>query len=629
MRDDWKRFGLVCVGAFVLMLGTIVGFTMLVDPYSLTNAQARKGWNTNLPQLIFQTRTNKALGLRRESYDTILLGSSIVDNAFRLAGSSPYHGQRPTRALPDTARGVYNAGIRGGGTFDALRYLRHARRQNPDLKRAILVLEWTLFTTASVAAPRTADDPFLADNPLWRLGYLKYASWSSLDDAVKTVQANRGIANPQGLNAPLADFWRAFVTPAAAGPALGLRLHLPHPVVARTTPETRALYFSLYFGEALRDYVVEGGQGALAHPTALGELRELVAFARANGIELSVYISPQHPLFWAMMQRLDLWPAHLQWLREIARITPFHDLSAIADFAPGSDAAWDSDPLHFQPVLGERLLPLMLDRAVEVVTEQTVEAAIARRTRLLQDWLQANRYVAELLAQIHLPKHRIYYPAILPSVVDNPAPGLRTIRVIGRHYALPASEEPFDLLRLLRGDYVPTITGNSPQAVADEIRRRGITVQPLIRLPTAGVHLASATHPATKPENAFDGNPASLWISDAAGAEIRQAYFGHSFTAPVTLRRIVLNQIPNSHFHQDDVMVQSSLDGTHWRDALPGPTHLFGRTQGIINLPNAPPAPHWRVIPADRATETRKAWVIADIEFYTLSAAPARAASSD
>src|SRR5438105_10995852 len=146
----WSRSNLLFAAIALSLVLAAGAVNAVVDPYNMTLWVTREGLNAYLPALPYQSRLAKAVGIIRNRPDTIILGSSVADGGFRIPGSTPYDAQRLLRAQTDPQQApsplVYNAGIRGGGTYEAVSYLKHSYLNNPRLRRVIVDLEWSSFT---------------------------------------------------------------------------------------------------------------------------------------------------------------------------------------------------------------------------------------------------------------------------------------------------------------------------------------------------------------------------------------------------------------------------------------------------------------------------------------------------
>jgi hypothetical protein len=631
----WSRSNLVFGAVALSLMAAAAAVNAIVDPFNLTLWVTREGLNAYLPALQFQSRLAKAVGIIRNRPDTIILGSSVADGGFRIPGSTIYEAQRLLHAQADPQQApsplVYNAGIRGGGTYEAVSYLKHSYLNNPRLRRVIVDLEWGVFTdlkegnNPKLGAPMPGT-PFLGHSFAWPFGYFKYLTWTALDDAVRTVEHNRGIANPGGIRDLLSAI-ASFIPLAAAEPTpepVGLLSELS--VIARTPAEARSIYFSIMFAANYHVVIARRGPSAVIRSDTIANLKAIVDFTRENGIELIVIIPPQHPAYWAEMLNEDLWQYHLEWVRAVGRLTPYYDFSGLIDFSADADDYFLGDPLHFERRVGEILLPLLLggdlkDRpGVDYVTPATLEAGIARRSQRLLDWLDRNPYLTTVLPKLQLhPRGFRALGDTLPTVFAPAPKGFRIVRLLDRFYGLPANQEPFDLRKVLVGEYEPTVVGNSASAVVAEIERRGLNAWDYAPAPLAdGEPIASGSGTG---EQAFDGNAATFWTSDERGEGIKgHSWIGYAFAEPQAVRRIRLSQSVNPAIRQDRVMVQTSHDGgLTWTDVLPAParlTDLSPPLTSVINIPDTAPAAHWRVVAAgENATLPGHAWLVLEVEF--------------
>src|SRR6266568_2357217 len=449
----WSRSNLL-FAAIALSLVLAVGLVnAVVDPYNMTLWVMREGFNGYLPALLFQSRLAKAVGIIRNRPDTIILGSSVADAGFFIPGSTDYDAFRLQHAQADPQQApsplVYNAGIRGGGTYEAVSYLKHAYLNNPGLRRVIVDLEWSLFTDLKEGGNPTfgapiPDTPFLGHTFAWPFGYFKYLTWTALDDAVRTLERNRGIAEPAGLRGLLPAI-ASFIPHAAAEPvAEPTNLISDLSIIARTPAEARSIYFAIWFASGYQAGIAKRGPSALFRPDTMANLKAIVDFAREKGIELVVIIPPQHPAYWAEMLNEDLWQYHLEWVRAVGRLTPYYDFSGLIDFSADADDYFLADPLHFQSRVGEILLPLLLASdlkskpGVDYVTPATLEAAIARRSQRLSDWLDRNPYLTTVLPKLQMhPRGFRNLNDTLPTVFAPAPAGFRIVKILDRFYGLP------------------------------------------------------------------------------------------------------------------------------------------------------------------------------------------------
>ena len=630
-RPGWQTAVILWAACVALVLGGVLVTNVVIDPYNLTLLVTRAGLNAELRDLALQSRWSKAAGLIRERPRTLLLGSSVVDHGFALPGSTDFDSHRLQHHADLVAAVVpiYNAGIRGGGTDDSVKYLRHALVNSADLKQVIAGFEWTLFSDLKRNGPAVPDSSLLYHRHLTPQALTKYLTWTALYESALTLTVNLGLHQQN-----LRDFWQTIRGRLAKDFGVPyqtrrLRFYTGVPFHARSVEETRVLFFSRFFSAAMLAARNRNGPRALYREDALQDVRDLVALAQEKHVPLTLYISPMHPVFWAYIRTIGLWKDHLAWLRELAKITPFYDFSASADFSPEADAYFATDPLHFSPMLGQRLQQYFetgsspSGLSARYVTAETVEDDIARRDQDLSDWLAKNQDVAEIVAGSALSAADGTLAGSTATARGDEHHGFRFVQFADRFYGLPGNEWPYDFLKVLRGDYQPMVVAASLSQAIAEIDRRGLESQNFAAVGLVnGTPMASGDN-AGVPGRAFDGDPETAWVSVEHGAAIDgNAWLGYAFSEPQVVRRMVVAQPINPVYRQDRIRVQSSRDGgLNWVDVLPNPAHLFDDEEtSVIKLPESDPASCWRIVAADPTIDTpigpKLAWKVEEFVFF-------------
>ena len=610
----WSKSSVLFASTVVVLLVAIAGVNAIVDPYNMTRWATIKGINGHLPVLLNQSAMNKALGLRREKVETLFLGSSVVDHGFNLPGASQFDGNHWDQTTSDR-KGIYDAGIRGYGVDAALIYLHHAYQEHPGIKHVVLGLEWGLFTPSIRSGSPT--EPFLKPAPFWRIGYFKYLTWNAFFDSMLTVKANSGVSFRKIGEGLLRLLQITRANAAIEVSAIEqVTLHSAFPINARTVAESRAIYFSIFQAAVFRRQE-NLAPNSLARRDKLNIVRQIIEFTQRHNIKLTVYASPQHATYWASMKAMGLWQHHLEWLRQLALVTPYFDFSTLADFSEEVDAFFPTDPLHFSAMLGDRLLPILLgqeksDKA-RIIDRETIEDALTRRSKGLDDWLRKNPYVASVFSKIRLPSGQIDLGVMLPASVGGSENGMKVVKFAGEYYGLPINQEPFDLRRVVERQYTPMVVADTAAKVVAEIKRQQLRTFELVRVRTNGKPIASDGDASP----VFDGNAETYWYTRLPDPE--NAWIGYMFDAPVTPRRVVLVQSANPVYQHSTVMVQSSHDGKSWKNALLVPYKLLEGLPLIINIPEgAGAATHWRVVGQEPGSPAPKVvWIVHEIEFYT------------
>ncbi len=479
--NPWKRTLRIYLAAVFLVMGIPMLFMLIVDPYNISMWVTRPWLNAKASEISNQSRLAKAAAIIRHKPDTIIIGSSVADGGFVVPGSTYSYDINRAEHLHDYEKApfIFNAGIRGGVIEDGLEMLKHAYANNPQLKHVIAGYEWAQFTGIR---PITAmhDTEVYGSTMLFPFAYKKYCTWTAFDDALRTIEANTGISRDElqeKLKHP--SKWIFGLSPiskadAAESPMLKpLRMSIlsDYPVVAFNDPVfTHEYYFAFWYTIGLKGRLLQSGENGVIDKDALEVLRKIVAFTREKHITLTLYLSPQPPVFWEMVRKDGLWPYYEKWLKTVAEIYPYYDFSRYPEVV-NDDAhkSFGGDIVHFLPTLGEKLLPALLrdseqEHGAYYVTSQTVNADIASRTAELDTWLNANPAKSGLINKLDFAsdKGNDDLASIIPTPFEPDFHGFRIIRHLhDQYFALPYSRQPYDLEHVINHDYNTMLTGAS------------------------------------------------------------------------------------------------------------------------------------------------------------------------
>lgn len=125
------------------------------------------------------------------------------------------------------------------------------------------------------------------------------------------------------------------------------------------------------------------------------------------------------------------------------------------------------------------------------------------------------------------------------------------------------------------------------------------------------------------PENAFDNDETTAWVSPETGAGMKgKSWIGAMFDMPQTVEGIRLVQTPNPPYRQAMVLVQESQDGTKWTSVGARPFCAYDEVTNIV-IPPAPPARAWRIVAAsDVVPGTTNRWSVYELTFLGHPAGP-------
>ena len=182
-----KQCTLVFAKTLAAIMGIICLFQLIVDPYNISLLVTVKKINGHVPNLMNQNSLVKAAAIIRLKPDTILLGSSIVDSGFNLPGAVGHYDpwRRDNHLAEAKTPPVFNAGVRDGAIDDMFEMLKHASVNNPQLKKAIIGIEWSQIN--GLKRINTHEKPPLFGHThLFPFAYQKYFTWTGLIDGIKT-----------------------------------------------------------------------------------------------------------------------------------------------------------------------------------------------------------------------------------------------------------------------------------------------------------------------------------------------------------------------------------------------------------------------------------------------------------
>jgi hypothetical protein len=127
-----RRFLTIWVTTALAIAALVIAFNVLVDPYRMLQWTTVPGVNERRPEIYSHLRITKTYGVRWLEPHGLILGSSRVE-----AGIDP---QNPTwNSAP-----VYNLGLAGANIYETFRYLQHAHAITP-ISQAVLGLDFGMF----------------------------------------------------------------------------------------------------------------------------------------------------------------------------------------------------------------------------------------------------------------------------------------------------------------------------------------------------------------------------------------------------------------------------------------------------------------------------------------------------
>lgn len=355
------RILLLAAGALLLALA---GVNLLADPYLAFGLLSRTQFSHSAAGL--HTRTGKGEMIAHHDWDVLLAGTSRVE-----AGLDPGH-----RAFAGLR--AYNAGLPGAG-FSELEFIVQLAMQRPSLKRVIFCVDRFSFDSLpdedydrshSLLNPNINSAQYYLDNLL-----SLRTTQLSIDTIVAGMHHGEARDYPSGLFAPH-------------------RIPGPH--------RRADWHLGGYLNLTLPKGVSESGSGTLDAAT-LDAMASLLADASRHGVRVDLVGLPVHALCMEGYAAMNLWPAHEQWVRTLARIVDEHNrrfpdvparfwdfatYNAITTDPAFNESAWFYDPFHIKVPLGDLVLDCVMefhrpnaeapDNFGSIVTPANVEEHLSR-----------------------------------------------------------------------------------------------------------------------------------------------------------------------------------------------------------------------------------------------------------
>ncbi|MBO0738160.1 MAG: hypothetical protein J2P48_16560 [Alphaproteobacteria bacterium] len=381
--------------ALALCLAT-AGLNLVVDPFGIYRIATLRGFNAYKPAEYDRVRLLKAFEVERVRPRAVVLGTSRSHIGIRVSASGWDTGAEPR----------YNLAFDGATTHEMYAYLLHAQAARP-LREVVLGLDsWQLKTNPSGVRPDF--DPSLLDVPDDPLRHVetRIARLRLLFNADTTMASLRTLTSQD----PTAPDWLA-----ADGQRLGdAFFHRPGARFSTAGPgayfwdvDRKELGFKLDRGPPA--HLRPGSASPNPDRSSLDYVGSIIAFCRANHIDLRIFITPAHAHQMEISAIIGEWPkieagkrALVRMLQEDAAWHPGAQPFPLWDFSgysavtiepvprPGSRREmsyyWDSS--HFKADVGDWILDRLFGTAEPPrpvppdfgmrLTPDNIDAAIAR-----------------------------------------------------------------------------------------------------------------------------------------------------------------------------------------------------------------------------------------------------------
>lgn len=295
---------ILLIGVSVILIAAGL-FNWLVDPYLVWGTKTHPGVNAVKTDFLTHIRLGKAYIIRRLKPHSIVLGSSRAE-----------HGIDPGHPAWGGAKPVYNLALSGPNIGELFAYFKHAN-SIAKLEQVVVGLDFFMFN--AYRENRQDYDESILLLGRFQDNLLAFARMLQIATSSNTVQSSLETLRGQGVgrNAVNENGWRNAST-------------------FEDTLRRNAGYRGAFVASEtsyLRDVYLPQPQGAFEFQarsgrSTLNEFRSLVAYARANNMDLRLFISPSHARQWEVIDALGLWPKFEQWKRELVAILAEDEMGA-------------------------------------------------------------------------------------------------------------------------------------------------------------------------------------------------------------------------------------------------------------------------------------------------------------
>jgi len=351
----------------------IVGFNLVVNPYGIWNVPSIVGFNADKPAERDNEMLLKPTQVARLKPTILFLGSSRVD-----LGLDPQH-----RAFRDQG-GAYNLALVGGFMHPMLEYYRYALKAQPAVRQVLIGLDFFSFNENNITPLAFAEDRLRGGGlDLSDVGST-LMSRDAVLDSFRTVIAN--IRHPE---------YRAYRDDGMSDDGDMRRLAEKMGMPSR-------------FNESVALYLNSAGRYASFKfsKDAMNDFAAIVKLSRDHGVDLRVFIPPEHVALLESIRLRGLLCVYWRWKAEVAALTSFWDFSgynSITTEPIGANMKFYWDASHFRSSIGDLLIdriygindPALPDDFGKLISADTLPAWMAYTAQRQQKWEASHLNVIE------------------------------------------------------------------------------------------------------------------------------------------------------------------------------------------------------------------------------------------
>ncbi len=368
-NQKYKGFNFLFLATILLIISAVGLFNVFINPYGVFNTPTIIGINRIKPAKFNQDLLLKAVEVTRIKPDVLLLGSSKEQ-----WGLNPNH--------PGLSQGKsYNLGLQAANMYSVKRYFDHALKNQPNIKQIIIGLDFYQFNVNKDVTNAFAEHR-LEKNHL------------SLTDAINIV------FSVDAMEDSYRTLLRNFRNPTQEYLRVNRFQNVKYNVFENGTliyNEKEKLPGSWKkFSQGLADQISTPLPYILSEES-LDNLKFIADICREKGIDLRLFIAPDHVLQIEGYRVRGWWDEFEQWKRELAKIAPVWDFSGYYDITAEpieNEMEYYIDSLHYNKLLGDWILNRVLSYQDEqlpddfgvLITPENVESHLENIRQQHQQW---------------------------------------------------------------------------------------------------------------------------------------------------------------------------------------------------------------------------------------------------
>ncbi|MDY6783397.1 MAG: hypothetical protein SW833_12795 [Cyanobacteriota bacterium] len=364
MLKKHQKYIFILTIVIAIQLASIFSFNWAIDPYKISNFIKIHKFNQAKPEVTKQARLFKAVEIIRKTPNLVLLGSSRTDLGL---DASYFQEER-----------AYNLGILGANMYEVLRYFQHAIANQPDLKQAILGIDFFMFNQTRNPQIDFREDRLEKTHLILPDLFNTTFSLNAIAASFATVKSNR--------EDPKFDPYEES----------GLRNNRNY--IKSELPQKSIIKgFQLSVNKFLDDPVLYGNYRLSKEQ--LQHLKTFVELCQQKHIDFQIFISPAHAVQWETIRAAGLWDIFEEWKQEVVKIAPVWDFSGYNSITtePVSDTMENYlDSSHYAQNVGDLVLNRILQNRKEripldfgtLLTPGNVKSHIKEIQRDRESWLK-------------------------------------------------------------------------------------------------------------------------------------------------------------------------------------------------------------------------------------------------